>query len=269
MAGDVMNVAMLAVEIREGAWDDADALVRAWLLFAEFGPWIAAVGLVALLARAWVRRGRYRAVVVFDEAARETVRAAVRRAEERTVGEVVPVIVERSDPHPGARWGAALTAALLGSLLLIDVLPWHAPPLLLVTQVGLGLLGAALATWLPDVQRSFVSEERATDVAEEQALQEFVTQGLKETAGRTGVLLFVSLFERRVVVLADEGVASAVAEDAWVPVDRDVLDGVRAGSLRDGLVAALDRVGGILAEHAPRGPDDDNELADRVVVRHE
>lgn len=270
MVGDPTNAERAsALLVREGEWTSATTLEQVLHVAGEVGPWLAVAMLVALLLRAWQRRDRYRAVVVFDEAARAEVRAAVRAAEERTVGEVVPVVLERSDPHPGARWAAGLVMLLVGSLLLIDVLPWTVPPLLLVCQLGLGALGWGLAAWLPDVQRTFVTEQRATAVAEEQALQEFTVQGLGETVGHTGVLLFVSLFERRVVVLADEGVATRVAEDAWVPVDRAVLDGVRAGSLCRGLVDALGLVGGILAEQAPRGPDDDNELVDRVVVRHE
>ncbi len=268
MAGDFeMTLALLLAN--EGEWTPADVGESLLIQLGRFGPWVAVIALVALLLRAWWRRERYRAVVVLDEAAQADVRAAVRAAETRTVGEVVPVIVERSDRHPGARWGAALAALLLGSLLLIDILPWTSPILLLLCQLGLGALGALLAAFLPDVQRTFISERRATEVAEEQALQEFVTQGLQETVGRTGVLVFVSLLERRVVVLADEGIASDVADDAWVPVDRAVLAGIRAGSLRTGLIDALQLVGDILAGHAPGTPDDENELADRVVVRRE
>ena len=40
---------------------------------------------------------------------------------------------------------------------------------------------------------------------------------------------------------------------------------VREGRIADGLIAAVERVGAVLAEHAPRGAADLNEVPDRVV----
>ena len=112
-------------------------------------------------------------------------------------------------------------------------------------------------------------EDRATAVAGEQAFQEFYAQGLHRTRLGTGVLLFVSLFERRVIVLADEGIDAKVDAAFWEGVDAAVLDGIRRGSLRDGLVDGIRRVGEILETDFPPPDDDVNEIPDRVIVRKE
>ena len=115
----------------------------------------------------------------------------------------------------------------------------------------------------------FVFGTRATSVAEEQAFQEFYANGLHKTEAATGVLIFVSLLERRVIVMADEGINSRVDDNFWAETDGLVLQGINSGSLRDGLVAGIDRAGDCLAEFFPWVEGDRNEIPDRLIVRRE
>lgn len=231
------------------------------------GPWALTALAAFLLLRAAVRARRYRAIAVLGSAARDTVRDAMREAEKHTRGEIVPVVLERSDDHPSAAWCCALASLLIGSALLERYLPWSVPEMLLLWQLGLGTVGYLLARLLPDLARLFVSESRATEMAEEQALQEFALQGLRETKGRTGVLILVSLFERRVVVLGDAGIHEKVGSARWQETRDLILDGVARGSLADGLVAGIQACGRVLAEHFPVEPGDISEVADHLIVR--
>jgi putative membrane protein len=225
--------------------------------------------LLALVAYALATAKRYRAFGVLSPADVDALHAALRTAERGTIGEIVPVVVERSDPHPDTRWLAALLFVLTGSALLAANLPWHNPALLLACQIALGALGWATARALPGFARLFVRESRATAVAEEQAQQEFLRLDLRSTAAASGVLIFVSLFERRVVVLGDRGIDAVVGPEHWQAVDEAVLRGIARGSVRDGLVAGIELAGALLVEHFPAGASDRNELPDRVIVRRE
>ena len=236
-------------------------------LVAEYGPWVLAGLLAIVLVRSALRIRRYRAVAVLGASEQEAVHAAVRDAESRTIGEIVPVVVERSDAHAGAAWVCALVALLLGSALLERFLPWSEPHWLLAAQLGLGAAGFLLARTLPDLERLFVPPATAREVAEEQALIEFHVLGLRETRERTGVLLFVSLFEHQVVVLGDSGIHAKVGDEHWKRTRDAVLAGIARGSVRDGLVDGVRACGAILAEHFPVRPGDTNEIQDRVIVR--
>jgi putative membrane protein len=236
--------------------------------FARYAPWAACAMAVFVIALALLRNRRYLARRVLGESDIVAVRAALAQAESRTTGEIVSVVVERSDAHPDSRWLVALGALLLGSALLGPHLPWEAPTLLLC-QVGLGAVGWLAAFALPDLQRMLISERRATHVAQEQAAQEFFRQGLHRTREATGVLLFVSLLEHRVIVLGDAGIHARVGDSHWTGTTHAVLEGIAKGSLRDGLIAGIERCGAVLAEHFPGRPDDRNELADRLVVRRQ
>ena len=136
-------------------------------------------------------------------------------------------------------------------------------------QLFLGALGWALARALPGFARLFVAEARATAVAEEQAIQEFQRLDLQRTEAATGVLLFVSLFERRVVVLGDRGIDEKMGAEPWGEVDRAILAGVARGELARGLTEGIRRCGEALSTHFPWRGGDRNELPDRVVVRGE
>ncbi len=242
----------------------------AWLEFvATFGLTIAGVLFLALLGRAILRRRLYSAVDVLGPTEQEAVHRALVEAEKKTVGEIVPVVLERSDAHPAACWISAVVSILLGSALFANHMPWGLPLGLLTAQTGLGALGYAAAWYFADFRRLFVRPARAIEMAEEQALQEFHRNGLHETAERTGVLIFVSLFEHRVIVLADVGIHAKVGPDAWAEVDAAILEGIRAGSLADGLVHGIERAGALLAEHFPWREGNRNEIPDRLIVRRE
>lgn len=257
--------------LQQDAWTAAGhAEPGAWYAWLGLvGPWVALGVLVLLVVRALAQGGRYRAVSVLGDAEATRVRDAIRAAESRTSGEILPVVVERSDPHPAAEWMAALVFLLAGSAALLPHLPWRTPLLFLLGQAAFAAAGFGLARALPAFKRLFVFERRATEVADEQAFQEFYGAGLQRTKAATGVLLFVSLLERRAVVMADEGIASKVDQGTWKQVDDLVLAGIRRGSLADGLVEGVARAGAILAEHFPIEPDDRNEIPDRLIVRRE
>jgi putative membrane protein len=239
------------------------------VLLGRIGVIVIGVLYAALLVRALARSRRYRASGVIGEQDLAALRAELAAAERKTAGELAAVVLERSDAHPGALWLAALAFLLLGSGLAAPVLPWQHPWLVLAAQLAMLALGYATARWLPDFQRLFVSEPRATLMAEEQALQEFYRHGLHRTAGRTGVLVFVSLLERRAIVLGDEGIDARVGEEHWKRATEAILAGVAAGSLRDGLVEGIRACGAVLAEHFPRPACDPDEIPDRVIVRRE
>ena len=234
---------------------------------AAYGPWVLAAGLVVVVLACVLRRSRYQAAAVLSDDDREAVHAALRAAEERTIGEIVPVVLERSDDHPAADWIAGLCFFVLGTALLSPHMTWDRPAIFLISQLLLLGVGFASARHIPAFKRLFIRAGRATEVAGEQAFQEFYANDLHKTEAATGVLLFVSLLEHRVIVMGDHGIAAVVPEQAWQETDAAILEGIRAGSLRDGLIRGIERAGEVLAEHFPYEDGNRNELPDRLIVR--
>ena len=94
--------------------------VGLWHQFTMIIPWVFAGLLLFFVLRALLRHRRYSAVGTFNEDDQRMVREAIERAEKKTVGEILPVVVERSDPHPGANWMSALCFVLIGSAFALD-----------------------------------------------------------------------------------------------------------------------------------------------------
>lgn len=230
---------------------------------------LAGLLLVAVVLRAWRRRRFAVVACALPEERRAEVREAVRRAEERTVGEILPVVLGRSDPHPAAELAFAVLAGVTAYLFLWSTGLASDPGWLLLAALAAGAAGRVAARRLPELARPFVSPDRLDEVTREQAIQEFFGHGLHETEARTGVLLFVSLFERRVHVLGDRGIAARVSPETWERVRDLVLNGAREGDLAGGLVRGIAAMGDVLAEHFPWAEGDRNEIPDRVVVREE
>jgi len=85
-------------------------------------------------------------------------------------------------------------------------------------------------------------------------------------AARHGVLIYMSVEDRKLAVLGDRGIHERVGHVYWDGLVEAVLAHFRGERFRDGLVHAVGEVGAVLRRHFPRRPDDVNELPDRVSV---
>jgi putative membrane protein len=204
----------------------------------------------------------------------EAIQAAVRRAEERTAGEIVPVVVPQSGRYAVARWrGAAVAAllALLGGGLLLHLCEGGglgaplASWIVVGTSLAVGALGAVAVTYVAPLRRLFAGSALLAASVRRRALQFFVQEEVFDTRDRTGILIFVSLLERRVHVVGDTGIHERVRADDWKEVEARVREGIRTDALTDGLVEAIEMCGRLLERRGVNvRPDDENELSDAV-----
>jgi uncharacterized membrane protein len=97
------------------------------------------------------------------------------------------------------------------------------------------------------------------------ALGEFRRLLMDRTPGRTGVLILLLLSERAFQIIADEGIHSRVQEGTWDSIASEMSGYFRKGGFREGIASAIDRVGGVLAEHVPPAAGDGGHLANDVL----
>ncbi len=202
----------------------------------------------------------------FDEAARARVAEAVRVAEAGSRGQVVPVVVARSDAYPEARLrGALLGGALATAVLLLWPLPFQLTPgELPLAQLAGALLGWGIS-WLGPVERFLVGRHHLDREVRARAMRAFLEHGLHQTTEGTGVLIFASLMEREAVVLGDHGIHARVGDGEWQATVDALVAGMKRGAPADGFVEAVARCGARLAEHFPRsGAPVANELPDAL-----
>ena len=200
---------------------------------------------------------------MIDETGKTRITAAIQAEEARTMGEIHCVLAHRSgDYHlyPLA-WAAGI--ALFTPLLLFWLTRWPALTIYLA-QIAVFLL-AALILSHPALRVRVVPRRAREDRAHAEAMRQFSAQGMEKTRERTGVLIFASVAERYVAIIADAGINEKVSSEAW---DEGVIlmtAAMRAGRPADGFVAAIQFCGGILAVHFPPGALNQDELPNRLV----
>jgi len=177
---------------------------------------------------------------------RERVRAAVARAESGLSAEIVPCVYDQSSPYPEAVWAGAGAAVSLAcaALFLTDMIRplWQPLSTLILWVPAAGLAGAAVGRWCRPVKRFLIGRDRMEESVARRAKEVFFDRGIAKTADRDGVLVFASLLERRVVVLADESVRSKVKPEAWDAAVSAMTAAASEGRTADGLAAAVEEV---------------------------
>lgn len=97
----------------------------------------------------------------------------------------------------------------------------------------------------------------------QQAIKVFKRLGMHKTAARSGVLVYVSVTDRKLAVIGDRGIHERLGEAYWRGLVAAVRERMRQQS-RDGLIHAIAEVGRELGRHFPRRPGDNKELSDQV-----
>jgi putative membrane protein len=194
---------------------------------------------------------------------REEVRDRIVAIEKRTGAELVVTVGGRSGHygHADALFGA------LCSLSVLLVYYFHPAPLpddvSLATAILCYPAGMLVARAISPLRRLFCRKRLLRDNLRREARARFVDQGIGGTTGRTGVLIYVSRFERGAEVVADAGIPVEAMGLAWQDAIRSVDTAARRSRVAD-FLAALDKLGDALAAAVPRSDDDRNELPDEV-----
>jgi putative membrane protein len=202
---------------------------------------------------------------------RNRIADAVKHAEARSRGQIVPVVVEKSDPYAEARYrGGLLAGAIATGVALAVPYPLTLAELVAIQLVA-GILGWLASAWDP-VERILAGRRTQDQAVHARAARAFQEHGLARTAEGTGVLVFASLFERHAVILGDHGIHAKMKDgtkDEWEVAMAALTAGMRAGDPARGFVDAIALCGARLAEHFPgdsatRPPA--NELEDAIRV---
>jgi putative membrane protein len=203
----------------------------------------------------------------FDDEARQRVLEAVRQAEADTLGEIVPVVVARSDAYPEAQERAGITALMLATLVIL-LLPVEIPLWeMAAIQAVAFAIGWFAGGWHP-LARLLIGRRAMNAMVRWRAEVAFREEGLSRTRFGTGVLVFASLFEHQVVILGDKPVHEKVGDATWQEAADILVRRIREERPADGFVEAIGSVGARLREHFPRGEDHNpNELPDHLTVR--
>ncbi len=202
---------------------------------------------------------------ILSAAEKQRVEQAVRQVEQRTSGEIVPLIVDASYDYPRAELVGAGCSSLASALFVCWLLASESIWVFLPVWAAFFAVYWLLIRRVPALKRRLIPPAEIDAEVEEKALVSFLQHGLHQTRDRTGVLILLSLFERRVYILADKGINEKVPPGTWDELVHGITRGIREGRTCEALCAAIERCGDLLEKDFPRRQDDTDELPNLII----
>lgn len=204
---------------------------------------------------------------------RQEINELAQQFEATTGAQVVAAVVGKADDYPDIPWKAFALGAALGAMAVVadefihpDWASIHTPLRDVAAILVAGVLCCVAATAIPAFGRLFLNRDRARGEVRQYAQSLFLQREMFATAERSGLLILVARFERRIVILPDSGIARHVSAReldhiiaAMAPhlASSQPVQAFRVGF--DAFAALLKQKGVQLARHG-------NELADGAVV---
>ncbi len=222
-------------------------------------------------------------MLIFSSEDRDLVTAAVTKAERDSDGEIVPIVADRSDSYHDVGLHYAVLAMLLvpaiGAVLPQSWYDWWAGLLLgwnehldirfvmlaVLLKMALVFLIVRLVLNRMSLRMALTPGATKTRRVRRRAMELFRIAAERRTRGRTGVVLYLSLLERRAEIVADEAIHSRVEPEVWGEAMALLIGKVKEGRPGEGMALAVAKIGEVLASCLPPSLDNPNELPDRLI----
>jgi putative membrane protein len=204
----------------------------------------------------------------FDQTASTALAEAIRDIEKSTDAEIVIVVRGRSGSYRHADYLFGALVAFVG-LLFVLFSPFNFHIFWIPFDVvALFVAGAFVSSRGDLIRRSLTTRKFRAQAARAGAAAMFYEAGIANTLAENGLLIYLSLLERRMEVFADRGVLKAVPPLKWNNAVYDLKKIARQPD-PENLIKAVREIGSLLAQHLPATGDNPNELADgpRIEVK--
>jgi len=210
------------------------------------------------------------------------VSVAIAAAEDKSDGEIIAIAADQSDAYHdvGLHWAVLAMVAVLAFFAAMpqQLEAWHdrlngwsAAPglrelltLLLFFALLKFLVVLFLLKWRP-LRMALTPGSTKTRRVRRRAVMLFKTGAERRTIGRTGILIYLSMAEHRAEIVGDEAITKVTTPETWGEAMAALIADVKAGRPGDGIVAAVEIIGQVLAEHFPKTGADTNEIPDKLI----
>ncbi len=221
----------------------------------------------------------HRASSFFTEQQQQAIEQAVADAESKTSAEIVPVLATASGRYDRAEdliglWTGAVFLAVTWFLFRNAQMEadwgiawgrYELPALLAALVLGF-VVGVVAGTRIAWLRRLFTPQAQMREEVDLSAREAFVDWRVHRTGADTGVLVYISLFERMTAVLADGAALDALGQEGLQGLCADLTAVLQSPAPGAGLCQFLGKLGDELAPKLPRSDDDKNELPDNLVI---
>jgi putative membrane protein len=216
----------------------------------------------------------------FSQENLKKINQAVKKAEHPTTGEIAIAFAKESSDYASQELMFGIAAGFVYYFFMmlfssdiekiIQNMFWEYSSNYLLIFFGLSTFLVILVFYflanIPAVDRLIVSGKTKRRKVHERAVRHFMESGIYNTRERSGILIFISMLERRVELLADRGISKKISQEQWDGMVHHILSGIRGNKFTEHLIEAISMTGDLLAAHFPARSDDTNELGDDVTI---
>lgn len=196
----------------------------------------------------------------------DKIKVAVKKAELITSGEIVPMLVRSSSTVGHVPIILFLLSTLLVSLFKAPLELYFSSYWVFVSLIFVLFFTKTLSS-LDCILRFFTPKKDQSSQVLLRAQLELQTSNIKNTKDKTGVLIFVSLLERQVCVLADSAISKHFKGNDWQEVVDLILKGLKNKNMAAGFESGILKCGELLKTNFPIKEDDTNELENHLIIK--
>ena len=214
---------------------------------------------------------------------RDAISAAISAAEASSDGEIVAVTTPLSDSYHDValHWALVpLFAVLAWAAWRPTALEWwyqflfggwqpdpsmgELLTLLLVFAALKFTIALLILKWMP-LRLALTPAATKHRRVRRRAVTIFKAAAERRTENRAGILIYLSMGERRAEIVADEAITKVTTPETWGEAMATLLADVREGRPGEGICAAIEQIGQVLAEHFPKTASNPNEIPDKLI----
>ncbi|MEX0818520.1 MAG: hypothetical protein WD070_02970 [Pirellulaceae bacterium] len=221
-----------------------------------------------------------RATDLFNQQQRKQVAQAVVEAEARTSCEIVPVVATVSGRYDRPEDIIGLWSAVIAAVSIWLTFPrplnetgsWDGTPMyvgviaMVACVVTAFIAGALVGSRIGWLRRLFTPRQQMLEEVSSRAREIYFDKRVHHTAGATGLLIYVSLFEHMAVILGDQEILDKLGQSFLDRLCQQLTEGLDRGHSSDAICDVIAAAGEQLSGPLPRVSEDVNELQDALVL---
>lgn len=209
---------------------------------------------------------------------KDLIAEAVSKAEKNTSGEIAVVVAKQSSDYAVYELTFAVIIGLLFTVLSLIYFAqidafimdkfWSSSSIITPSIISLGTFVIIAIFYflanIPCLDRLIIPKSMKETRVKEKAELSFMEYGVSQTRDRTGVLIFISNLEKKVLILADTGIAEIYPNESWQKQVNTIINGIKSKNFGTELVKVITEIGSVLQKNFPIKDDDTNELENHV-----
>lgn len=203
----------------------------------------------------------------FNESEKQKISSLVNNAERDTSGEIAVMVVDGSDSYREAEiLGAVLLSSFIALVVVVSlhhITVWSYIPAVIIFWFP----ALYFMRFFPSFKLALAGKKRQEEAVCERAVRAFYEKRLYRTRAETGILIFISILERKVRILGDRGINDRIDPQLWQEFAGEMAGKIKEGHSFDGLCSVIEKLAKVLEKHFPKEADDTNELPDEVIVQ--